>query len=51
MGSDPQVLAKKRKTNKERHGDEAPQRLDWVKEKQAQTMIKNHGVANAFQSE
>lgn len=49
MGKDPVTLAKKRATNTERHGDPHPQRLDWVKQKQGDTMEQKYGFRNAFQ--
>lgn len=46
MGSDPQILEKKKQTNKTKWGVEYPQVLDEFKQKQKQTVISRYGVDN-----
>lgn len=50
MGSDTDVISKKKFTNKQRFGTENPQNLDAIKRKQENSLLKNYGVNNFSKS-
>lgn len=51
MGSDPEILEKKRNTNVKRWGVSNPQSLQEIKEKQKSTMLNTHRVTNFAKSD